>query len=105
MSRKIITLIIAVTFLSLGFAMISYANVPPPPVNQNAGIDDGIFNNLIAAECRICHDQGGGPVDGICTVTGGACTVDPDNAQGNCPDPSDECLAILTKNRHHLCRR
>jgi hypothetical protein len=74
----------------------------PPPVQQNIGFPDADFTALQAADCRICHDQGGGPVDGICTVTGGACTVDPDNAQGNCPDPSDECLAILTKNRHHL---
>jgi hypothetical protein len=32
MSKKTVTLIVAVVALTLGFAMVSYANVPPPPV-------------------------------------------------------------------------
>jgi hypothetical protein len=101
MSKKTVTLIVAVVALTLGFAMVSYANVPPPPVNQTAGIDDGIFNNLVADDCRFCHDLGNGPVDGVCSVSGTACSVDQNDPQSTCPN-GETCLPILAKNRHHL---
>lgn len=35
------------------------ADVPPPPVNQLIGVNDGIFNNLTEEECRFCHEDPG----------------------------------------------
>ncbi len=29
----------------------------PPPVNQKLGIPDSVFNNLVEADCRFCHDD------------------------------------------------
>lgn len=43
----------------LGSAAIASANVPPPPVNQNLGIADGVFNNLVETQCRACHETPG----------------------------------------------
>ncbi len=36
------------------------ANIPPPPVNQNLGIADGVFNNMTFQTCLGCH---GDPVN------------------------------------------
>ncbi|MBI5556476.1 MAG: hypothetical protein HY885_02450 [Deltaproteobacteria bacterium] len=43
--------------LTITFAASSWATVPPPPVNQNMGIPDGVFNNLVEANCRGCHED------------------------------------------------
>jgi hypothetical protein len=75
--------------------------VMPPPVRQNIGFFDGDFTNLAADDCRFCHDLGNGPVDGVCSVSGTACSVDPDDPQSTCPN-GETCLPILAKNRHHL---
>ena len=32
-----------------------WATVPPPPANQIIGINDGVFNDLTEADCRVCH--------------------------------------------------
>jgi hypothetical protein len=34
-----------------------WAEVPPPPANQIIGINDGVFNDLTEADCRVCHDE------------------------------------------------
>jgi len=34
---------------------LSWADVPPPPVNQNVGIPDSVFNNLTRENCWYCH--------------------------------------------------
>ncbi len=34
---------------------LSWANTPPPPVNQNLGIPDSVFNNLDKLNCAYCH--------------------------------------------------
>lgn len=47
---KICTLVVAG-----GMATASWANVPAPPVNQNIGIPDGVFNNLERQNCWYCH--------------------------------------------------
>ncbi len=41
--------------LLISCATYSWANVPPPPVNQNIGIPDSIFNNLEKLNCAYCH--------------------------------------------------
>ncbi len=33
----------------------SWANIPPPPVNQNLGIADGVMNNMTFYNCLECH--------------------------------------------------
>jgi hypothetical protein len=38
-----------------GMAMTAWAIVPAPPVNQTLGMEDSSFDNLTAAECRVCH--------------------------------------------------
>jgi len=38
-------------------AVTSWADVPPPPVNQILGIPDASFNNLSEPECRTCHQN------------------------------------------------
>ncbi|MEW6599784.1 MAG: hypothetical protein AB1499_02325 [Nitrospirota bacterium] len=38
-------------------AMFAWANVPAPPVNQEMGFQDGIFDNLVEADCRACHEN------------------------------------------------
>jgi hypothetical protein len=29
----------------------------PPPVRQEIGVQDGLFNNLVEADCRFCHEN------------------------------------------------
>ncbi|MCK5342567.1 MAG: hypothetical protein KAR20_04135, partial [Candidatus Heimdallarchaeota archaeon] len=41
----------------LVFAVTIWAAVPAPPVNQTIGVDDGIFNDMLEAECRFCHED------------------------------------------------
>ena len=51
-----VTRLIAFAFL-MGMAMTAWAAVPAPPVNQNLGIPDTVFNLLTADVCRTCHNQ------------------------------------------------
>ena len=41
--------------LSFMFPLTLWANVPPPPANQTIGIDDSLFNDMDADQCRVCH--------------------------------------------------
>ena len=52
-----LSLIALVACITLFTAGVTMANVPAPPANQLLGIDDGIFNNLDEADCRVCHDD------------------------------------------------
>ncbi|MCK5505142.1 MAG: hypothetical protein KAJ10_08265, partial [Thermodesulfovibrionia bacterium] len=87
----ILTLVLA---LSVTLAMIVWAAIPPPSVDQDVGIEDTMFNNLVEADCRDCH--GPNPPPGIPTDTtylpdrhhlnvGTAVTV------GNCQETSSTC--------------
>ncbi len=57
MKRKVVSISIAIAAIAMLFAMVSFATVPPPVVNQNTGIDDGVFNNLVEEQCRVCHED------------------------------------------------
>ncbi len=46
----------------------SWANIPPPPVNQNIGILDGVFNDMTYQTCLGCH---GDPDDAPAPVKSG----------------------------------
>jgi hypothetical protein len=56
MSKKMVTVLIVLGF-TLTYAMASFAAMPAPPVNQNLGIGDSTFNNLVTDDCRWCHNQ------------------------------------------------
>jgi hypothetical protein len=89
MQRKVLSLIVALVS-SITFVAVSFADIPPPPVNQIIGIPDTSFNNLAEAECRFCHEDPnivdgahipnrhhlllGTPVpSGTCAVSGNTC--------------------------------
>ncbi len=57
--------ILLATMLVFSMTFAAWAAVPPPPVNQNLGIDDGVFNDLDADGCNVCHgaDAVDSPVD------------------------------------------
>ncbi|HFC53919.1 MAG TPA: hypothetical protein ENJ43_05755 [Gammaproteobacteria bacterium] len=51
-----------VLLLFVVFVPAGWASVPPPPVNQNIGIPDGVFNDLTMEGCGGCHfDPGSAP--------------------------------------------
>ncbi|MHB8811461.1 MAG: PKD domain-containing protein [Desulfobulbaceae bacterium] len=54
MSLSVWTIAIAAV---LGIAAEGSAEVPPWPVNQEAYIPDGVFNNLAEPDCRLCHED------------------------------------------------
>ncbi len=56
MKRTLFSLTLTLAF-TVAFAALVWANVPAPPANQQLGIDDGVFNNLIEADCRLCHED------------------------------------------------
>ena len=39
------------------FAVVIWADIPPPPANQQIGITDTTYNNLTEDECRLCHEN------------------------------------------------
>lgn len=43
--------------LAFAYAVPAVADVPPPPVNQLLGIDDTVLNDLVEAQCRVCHED------------------------------------------------
>jgi hypothetical protein len=59
--------VLAIAFaMVLGMAVAGFANVLPPPVNQNIGIPDTVFDNLTEPECRVCHvSPGVDPPEGV----------------------------------------
>ena len=36
-------------------SIAAWASIPPPPVNQNIGISDGVFNDMTVYTCLGCH--------------------------------------------------
>ncbi len=55
-SRFVLSYVIAgMTLLLAGTAR---ADVPAPPVNQYIGFPDVLYDDLVEADCRVCHDSG-----------------------------------------------
>jgi hypothetical protein len=74
-----------------------WADVPPPPANQILGINDGVLNNLMEADCRFCHEGSAGvPVEGRCSISGTVCFEDAD-----CP-AGEICEITGIQDRHHI---
>ena len=75
-----------------------WANVPAPPVNQQIGIDDAIFNNLSQDDCRVCHDTGGTSNSDLHhllygePIPGGSVVPYPDSDNDGVPDSTYGCL-------------
>ncbi len=49
-------LIVALSF-KLVISIPVWADVPAPPANQIIGVNDGVFNDLAEADCRLCHEN------------------------------------------------
>lgn len=56
MKKRVFIVFIVALALTIGSVLVSWANVPPPPVNQKIGIADGVFNTMKEADCRACHN-------------------------------------------------
>jgi hypothetical protein len=80
---SLLALVASITLLTAGVTM---ANVPAPPANQFAGIDDTIFNNLTAAQCLVCHTN---------TVDGHHILYDQTIPQGACSVNSTDCIKTI----------
>ena len=57
MQNKKISLIFTIASIILLFSVAVRADIPAPPANQQLGISDGVFNNLLEADCRVCHED------------------------------------------------
>jgi hypothetical protein len=53
--KSLMFLVFMVAFLAS--YSICVADIPPPPVDQDIGILDTVFNNLLEADCRLCHEN------------------------------------------------
>jgi len=92
----------------MAFASIVWASVPSPPVNQQIGIPDALFNDLEEADCRFCHENpeqfpvddvsvpdrhhllsGSAVTAGTCSISGTLCQP---NAGVDCPESNEVCL-------------
>ncbi len=71
--RKILIPISAMVFLAI-LAIMAIADVPPPPVNQNFGINDTMMINYTEPLCRGCHQTTGTILNGSSFATGGVPT-------------------------------
>ena len=101
MRRRFIILVL-ISVLALAFALPALADIPPPPVNQTIGVPDGIFNDLVEAECRFCHEDpdivsgdahipdrhhllyGSSIQTGECSLNNNSCLSDADCASNIC---------------------
>lgn len=79
------------------YTLPAQADVPPPPVNQNMGIPDGVFNNLVEANCRACHEDTTivqpGTIPDRHHLLVGTTIPDPTAAPAGVPGESYECLS------------
>jgi hypothetical protein len=83
MKGKTLSVPLCIIGAILGLIGTVRADVPPPPVNQNLGILDSVFDLLAEEDCRYCHNQ-----------------VGPDNDGDGVPDyPVD---TTYLPSRHHL---
>jgi hypothetical protein len=97
MLKKILCTLAMPATLTLAYAVPSWADVPPPPVNQNIGIPDGVFNTLVEANCRACHEDttvvNPGTLPNRHHLLVGAIIPDPTAAPAGTPGSKYECLS------------
>ena len=92
----------------LALPVVCGADIPAPPVNQTVGTNDGIFNDIAEAECRVCHDDPGvtgstpdadrhhllygGPLpEGACSINSTTCLSDANCDESICSSSGDGC--------------
>jgi hypothetical protein len=102
------TIVVGITLLLTG---VAFPNVPPVPVNQSIGLPDTIFNNMVEADCRICHDDsavtgstpnvdrhhlltGSALPQGECSVSGTLCLSDADCDSDICSQSPEESCSV-----------
>jgi hypothetical protein len=88
MQRNYLTLIVEIAFIAT-FAVVSFADVPAPPVNQTIGVPDGIFNDMVESECRLCHEDPS-------IISGDAHIPNRHHLLMNSPIQTGECSVIHT---------
>lgn len=97
MLKKILCTLAMPAALTFAYAVSALADVPPPPVNQNIGIPDGVFNNLVEANCRACHEDttvvNPGTIPNRHHLLVGETIPDPTAAPTGTPGASYECLS------------
>jgi hypothetical protein len=109
MQRKILYVIFSIASITLLFSVAVRADVLAPPANQQLGISDGVFNNLLEADCRVCHEDpnivSGGehipnrhhllmnsPIQtGECSVNSNSCLSGSDCDSGICSRSNTAC--------------
>jgi hypothetical protein len=105
--KKNMTIITALTISIMLFSGNGFADIPAPPVNQSIGMPDGILNDLLEADCRVCHDQSGPDnstnsdrhhllydtplIYGECSVNGNTCLTDADCDTNICENNGNAC--------------
>jgi hypothetical protein len=100
--KKNITIITALTISFMLLAANGFTDIPAPPVNQLLGMPDGIFNNLVEADCRACHVNpvnldrhhllyGTPIIYGECSVNGNTCLTDTDCDPLICESYGTDC--------------
>jgi hypothetical protein len=55
--KKVFFSIAVIFVITVACSLQAWAVVPAPPVNQTIGLPDGVFNDLVEAECRFCHED------------------------------------------------
>ena len=80
---------------------IAFADIPPPPVDQNVGLPDTAFGEFTEPECRECHSSGLVDRHHLLIEEGYTCTQCHDvNEQGL--EFTRDCLACHFSSPHHV---
>lgn len=80
---------------------IAFADIPPPPVDQNVGLPDTAFGEFTEPECRECHSSGLVDRHHLLIGEGYTCTQCHDiNDQGL--EFTRDCLACHHSSPHHV---
>lgn len=97
MKAKVLLSLTLTTAVMLLMVAASWADVPPPPVNQIIGLPDGVFNDLVEPGCRACHEDPGivnpGTIPDRHHLLVGQEIPDPTAAPHGTPGEIYECLS------------
>ncbi|MEA1933131.1 MAG: hypothetical protein U9N60_01660 [Thermodesulfobacteriota bacterium] len=97
LKAKVLWSLTLTTTVMLVMVAASRATVPPPPVNQIIGLPDGVFNDLVEAGCRACHEDPNivnpGTLPDRHHLLVGEVIIDPTAAPHGTPGDIYECLS------------
>ncbi len=80
---------------------IAFADIPPPPVDQNVGLPDTAFGEFTEPECRECHSSGLVDRHHLLIEEGYTCTQCHDVTEQGLEFTRD-CLACHFSSPHHV---